>query len=110
MASVFDWVYAVVRQIPPGRVATYGTVARLTERTTPRAVGFALHALPPGTDVPWHRVINAQGTISVRGRAPDDTNRQWELLVAEGVTFTADERIDLARYAWNGPAHLPPPE
>ena len=68
MGSIsYQRIYAVVRQIPEGRVATYGQVASLAGLAgQARQVGYALHALPDGTAVPWHRVVNASGGISLR--------------------------------------------
>jgi methylated-DNA-protein-cysteine methyltransferase-like protein len=96
-------IYAVVRRIPRGRVATYGQVARLAglERHA-RQVGYALNRLSDDTDVPWHRVINAQGAISARA-IPDDGRYQRILLAGEGVRFTAAGRVPLERYQWKGP-------
>lgn len=93
-------VYHVVRRIPAGRVATYGQVAALA--AMPRAarqVGFALHALAPESGVPWHRVVNAQGRISLREpiEAPP---LQRALLEAEGVSFGPSGAIDLGRFGW----------
>lgn len=62
----YERIYEVVRLIPPGRVATYGQVASIVGNCTARMVGYAMAALPPGSDVPWQRVINAQGKISLR--------------------------------------------
>jgi methylated-DNA-protein-cysteine methyltransferase-like protein len=63
----FDIIYAVVKEIPIGRVATYGQIAAIVSPGLPaRIVGFALHGLSEGTDLPWHRVINSQGKISYR--------------------------------------------
>lgn len=90
-------VYAVVRQIPEGRVATYGQVAAFVERCGPRQVGTALRAVPEGAGVPWHRVINAQGEISRRG----GDFLQRAMLEAEGVPFDERGRIDLKRYRWS---------
>ena len=60
--------YAVIAEIPRGAVATYGQIARLAGRPgRARQVGYALHALPPGSPIPWQRVVNAQGKISPRG-------------------------------------------
>ncbi len=91
-------VYALVRQVPPGRVTTYGDVAAaLGSPRVARQVGFALAALPRARaddEVPWQRVINARGTISFRG----DTARgehQRALLEGEGVTFDAAGRVPL---------------
>jgi methylated-DNA-protein-cysteine methyltransferase-like protein len=92
-------IFAVVRQIPPGRVATYGQIARLVGRPrAARQVGYALHHSPPG--LPWHRVVNAQGRISLPA---DSTSgiRQCRRLTEEGVVFIGG-RIDLARYCWDG--------
>ena len=114
-------VYAWIRRIPRGRVATYGQIAGLAGAPRrARHVGQALAAPPPGLDLPWHRVINAQGRISPRGTgggapagagkrrrsrarkpAPSGAEtRQRRWLEAEGVRFR-DGRIDLERYRWN---------
>lgn len=93
-------IHAAVRRIPRGRVATYGQVAvaaGLPGRA--RLVGYALHALPEHTAVPWHRVINAEGRISLRrGGAGEVTQRL--LLEGEGVRFDAAGRIRLAEFGW----------
>lgn len=94
-------IYAVVRRIPRGRVATYGQVARLAGMPRQaRQVGYALNRLPEDSGVPWHRVINAQGEISARA-IPDDARLQRILLSAEGVRFNPAGRIALDRYLWN---------
>lgn len=86
-------IHEVVSRIPRGRVATYGQVARLAGLPgQARLVGYALHALPAGTSVPWQRVVNAQGAISTPG-GPD--NRQRRLLESEGVRFDDRGRIAL---------------
>ena len=91
-------IHDVVAQIPRGRVATYGQVARLTGLARQaRLVGYALHALPAGRSIPWHRVVNAQGGLSTR--APHDT-RQRRLLEAEGIRFDSRSRIPLASFQW----------
>ena len=92
-------IHKVVRRIPRGRVATYGQIARLAGLPgQARLVGYALHALPAGHSLPWHRVINAQGGISTR--SPHD-KRQEQLLKREGVRFDARGRTSLAKYQWN---------
>ncbi len=92
-------VYEVVRSVPAGSVSTYGDVATLLgSPRVARHVGWALAALTDPT-VPWHRIINAKGTISHRG----DTGRaseQYVRLRAEGVTFNAAGRVDLRRHRW----------
>ena len=94
-------IYAVVRRIPKGRVATYGQVAALAGRARhARLVGYALHALSARTSVPWQRVVNARGEISLRRTAPDAGLTQRLLLEREGVRFDARGRISLDRYGW----------
>jgi methylated-DNA-protein-cysteine methyltransferase-like protein len=99
MAAGWERVYAVVRRIPRGKVATYGQVASLAGRPgQARQVGYALHALPTGTSVPWHRVINAAGRLSLD---PGSGGLEQRLrLLAEGVTVTEGGRIPLARFRW----------
>lgn len=107
MASFYDRVYAEVWRIPRGRVTTYGHVAALAGNPrAARTVGWALHALPDDADVPWHRVINARGGISISkiGLPPE---LQRALLEAEGVEFRRDGTVDLDRWGWIGPAEGP---
>src|SRR5947207_8949529 len=88
----------VVSRIPRGRVATYGQVARLAGLSgQARLVGYAMHALPVGTRVPWQRVVNSQGTINLPGKS---ALRQRDLLEKEGVRFDVRGRIDLDRFLW----------
>ena len=96
-------IYAVVRQIPRGKVATYGQVARIAGRCTARMVGYALAALPIGTEVPWQRVINSKGEISTRSRG-DGSIRQRRALEREGIRFDRKGRVDLLKIRWPGPA------
>ncbi len=96
----YEKIYAVARRIPKGRVATYGQVAILAGLPGhARQVGYALNALPDGSDVPWHRVINAQGGISARSQ-PDYETIQRGLLEEEGVEFNLLGRVSFARYGW----------
>lgn len=99
MPSLWPRFYEIIRAIPPGKVATYGDVARLAGN--PRAardVGWALSALPPGTDVPWWRVVNRHGGVSCRSNG---VTLQAELLEDEGIVFDAEGRLDLATYRWD---------
>jgi methylated-DNA-protein-cysteine methyltransferase-like protein len=92
--------YAVVERIPEGRVATYGQIAALAGFPgNAREVGFALAALPEATELPWQRVINARGEVSLR-REPGRDGFQRHLLEEEGVAFGAAGRVDLARFGW----------
>jgi len=91
-------VYRIVRQIPPGRVMTYGQIAELLgEGYTPRTVGFVMHASPTGT--PWHRVLNARGACST-GRIVLPHDKQQRLLEMENVVFDKNGRCDLQTFLW----------
>ena len=94
-------IYAVVSRIPRGRVATYGQVALLAGMSgQARLVGYALHALRDGSGVPWHRVLNARGEVSLRsGEAPIDAVQRLRLK-REGVRFDARARVALERFRW----------
>ena len=100
MALSFAAVYAIVRQIPPGRVATYGQLARLCG--APRAarmVGYAMSACPAGSGVPCHRVVDRLGGTK---KAFDDfaPDTQRHMLEVEGVPFLPDGRVDLRACLW----------
>src|SRR5687768_4284084 len=98
--AVFDRLLAVVRRVPRGRVATYGQVARLAGLPRhARHVGWALHALPSGSPLPWHRVLNARGAISLRGRDGAEVTQRMRL-EREGVRFDARGRVPLDRFGW----------
>ncbi len=97
--SNYQRIYAVVRRIPEGRVATYGQVAAEAGLTGhARQVGYAMHALRDDT-VPWHRVINAQGRVSPRSD-PGWEGFQRHLLEEEGVEFNDRGVVDLKRFRW----------
>ena len=97
--SLYSRIYDLVKQVPEGRVTTYGDLARVAG-TTARVVGFALAALPPGHDVPWQRVINSQGEVS-RRKDGDRDHLQALLLEGEGLRFNQYNRIDLKRFRWH---------
>ena len=98
--SAYDMIYAIVKHIPRGRVATYGQIANLANLGGhARQVGYALNALSANTRMPWHRVINAKGEISIR-KDPQCEHRQRRLLEQEGVVFDERSRITLARFGW----------
>jgi methylated-DNA-protein-cysteine methyltransferase-like protein len=102
-AALYDRVYAVTRQIPPGKVSTYGQIAAIVGREcTARQVGYAMAALrSDDKSVPWQRVINSQGEISLR--PGQGAVRQRQLLEAEGVEFDDQGRTDFNRFGWEGP-------
>jgi methylated-DNA-protein-cysteine methyltransferase-like protein len=94
-------IYAEVRKVPRGKVATYGQIASLAGLDgQARQVGYAMAAVPSSSAVPWHRVINAQGRVSMRSEGPGGTIIQQQLLEREGVVFDAGGRVALARFGW----------
>ena len=99
MASIFQSIRELVAKIPPGRVATYGQIASmLGVPGGARTVGWAMHGLPEGSEVPWHRVIGAGGLVrlpEIEGKAV-----QVMLLRQEGVEVDRRGRIDLERFQW----------
>jgi methylated-DNA-protein-cysteine methyltransferase-like protein len=97
---LYSRVYAVVRQIPRGKVATYGQIAAIVGDCTARMVGYAMAAAPE--DVPWQRVINAQGKVSPRADSWG-TEVQRLRLEEEGVQFDAAHKVDFKQVRWSGP-------
>lgn len=95
--SAYERIYMVIRQVPVGRVTTYGQVSKIVGDVSARQVGYALHAVQPWMEVPWQRVVNSKGLISLRG------GEQRHLLEAEGIDFDDRGRIDLKRFGWSGP-------
>lgn len=101
MEKLSEKIYAVVRAIPPGRVSTYGRVAAMAGIPRgARAVGYALNRAP--RDVPCQRVVNRLGGLS-DAFLPTGRETHRLLLEMEGVGFTADGAVDLARFLWAGP-------
>ena len=103
VSILYQEIWRVVRRIPAGRVATYGQIAELAGRPgQPRLAGYAMRSLPDGANVPWHRVVNAQGAVSTRSgwTAGGEESFQRALLEREGVTFDSHGRLDLAEYRW----------
>ena len=94
--STYQKIYETVARIPHGRVATYGQIARLIDNCTARMVGYALAATPDEIEIPWHRIINSQGKISLR--IYEDL--QKKLLESEGVEFDKTGKISLRKYGW----------
>ena len=98
--TVFDRIYAIVRQIPKGKVATYGQVATLAGNPRwARVVGYALHVNPDPDSIPCYRVVNRNGAVSP-SFSFGGKNMQIALLEADGVTIS-DDRCDLSVYQWN---------
>jgi methylated-DNA-protein-cysteine methyltransferase-like protein len=110
MSGFFEKVYRLVRRVPPGKVTSYGAVARMLEHPhAARTVGWAMHSLPPSVPpahggeerggVPWWRVLNGKGCISL---SRDGASLQRELLEAEGVELDERGCVDLERFGWEG--------
>jgi len=100
-ATSYQRIYAAVRRIPRGRVSTYGTIARVAGLAgQARQVGYALSALPAGSKVPWHRVINAHGRLSLERSASGAGITQRLRLVGEGVVVDSAGRVSLDKFGW----------
>jgi len=95
----FDAIYALVREIPPGQVASYGMIESLVQGATARIVGYAMAATPVGQGIPWQRVINSQGKISEREGAA----RQRKMLEDEGIVFSKTGKVNWTDVRWQGP-------
>ena len=102
-AGRYRRIYAIVEQIPRGRVATYGQIAAIEGSSTPRMVGYALAALSAVDEhVPWQRVLNRSGTVSERSGGGGITP-QRRALEADGVLFDSGGRVDFDAVGWDGP-------
>ena len=99
-SRLFDRIYALVREIPAGRIATYGQIAGIVGCTA-RVAGYAMAATPEDAGVPWQRVINSRGEISVR--PGDGASRQRALLDREGIRFNQAGRVAFDEFRWSGP-------
>jgi methylated-DNA-protein-cysteine methyltransferase-like protein len=101
--NFFEDVYRIVRMIPLGQVATYGQIAAyLGNPRAARTVGWALHSMPGGKDIPWHRVINSRGRISPSRGGPRAA-QQRAMLEDEGIIFDESGGIHLRSFQWEGP-------
>ncbi len=100
--NTFEKIYDIVKQIPRGKVCTYGTVAAMAGNPgLSRVVGYALHSNPDSSAIPCHRVVNRFGEVS-KAFAFGGANAQTLLLESEGVIFDEDGRVDLNKYLWRG--------
>lgn len=100
MKNSFERVYAVVKKIPKGKVATYGQIAALAGNPRwSRVVGYALHVNPEPGKIPCHRVVNRLGEVS-SAFAFGGENMQIQLLTEEGVGFGLDGRVKMKEFLW----------
>ncbi len=105
--SFKDLVIQNILTIPYGKVTTYGTIATLSgEPRRAREVGYILHALTQKHNLPWQRVINREGYISIRGNDINMKNLQKKLLEEEGVEVSGSFMVDLKKYGWWGEKNL----
>ena len=94
-------ILAMIMQIPPGCVASYGQIAKLAGiPRNSRQVGAVLRALPRNSDVPWFRIVNSKGEIAARGRAESEAYQRLKL-EAEGIEFDDKGRVPMNEYSWN---------
>ena len=101
-AALYARIYAIVNQISRGQVASYGQVAEIEGNCDARIVGYAMSSLNSDSEVPWHRVINSQGKISVRGSGYG-SELQRQLLEEEGVRFDSQDKVDFDIFGWRRP-------
>ncbi len=102
MSALYQQIYALVRQVPPGKVVSYGQIAKMTGGCSARMVGFAMAALKHSReieDVPWQRVINSRGTCSVFGDGIGNS-LQEQLLLSEGVSFDKSGKVSAFEHWW----------
>lgn len=104
--GMYARIYQYVAQIPKGRVSSYGRISKLAGGCSARQVGYAMSALPEGSDVPWQRVVNSKGGISPRSGGDSHQLQRW-MLEDEGVEFGPDGTIDMNRFGWPEQTALP---
>lgn len=98
-SELYPKIYAALNSIPKGAVTSYGAIAKIVG-CGPRQVGYALRGLPKDTKLPWYRVVNSSGRISLpKGQGYEV---QHKLLCDEGIDFNLRGRIDMRRFAWHG--------
>jgi len=98
----YEQIYNLVRKIPAGKVATYGQIAQLLgKQGHARQIGYALYRVAPDSDIPWQRVVNAQGMISHSPQRQGSDDLQRILLEQEGVAFNLQGKLNLQHYRWH---------
>ena len=101
-SPLYQQIHEIIRLIPSGKVATYGQIAEIVGGCTPRMVGYATSTIPVDSEIPWQRVINYKGKISLRSSGSGGELVQQKLLESEGVKFDQSGRTDLEQYRWEG--------
>ena len=100
--TIYKQIYEIIRLIPSGKVATYGQISEIVGYCTARMVGYAVSSIPLSSVIPWQRVINYKGEISLRSSGSGGELVQQKLLESEGVKFDQSGRTDLEKYRWEG--------
>ncbi len=100
MTYDYTIIYALIREVPKGEVASYGMIASLLPGVTARMVGRSLSHMPKGVKTPWQRIVNSSGAIVSRHGAV----RQREMLAKEKVSFRNNGHVDLKTHLWGGPS------
>ncbi len=100
--TIYKQIHEIIRLIPSGKVVTYGQISEIVGGCTPRMVGYATSSIPLDSDIPWQRVINFKGGISLRSSGSGAELVQQKLLEAEGVKFDQSGKTDLEQYRWEG--------
>ena len=100
--TIYKQIYEIIRLIPSGKVATYGQISEIVGCCTARMVGYAVSSIPLSSVIPWQRVINYKGEISLRSSGSGGELVQKKLLESEGVKFDQSGRTDLEQYRWEG--------
>ena len=100
--TIYKKIYEIIRLIPSGKVATYGQISEIVGGCTARMVGYTASSIPLESDIPWQRVINCKGKISLRSSGIGGELVQQKILEAEGVKFDQLGRTDLEQYRWEG--------
>ena len=98
---IYKKIHHVISLIPSGKVATYGQIAEIVGECTARMVGYAASVIPSDSDIPWQRVINYKGSISLRSSGSGGVLQQ-KMLEAEGIKFNQKGETDLGHYRWKG--------
>lgn len=96
--SLFEAIFEAIGKIPKGKVATYGQISRLVGGCSARVVGYAMARISEDMKLPWHRVVNSKGRVSLKENDGGDIQR--EMLESEGVLFDETGKIDLKKFQW----------
>ena len=99
--TLYQHIHETIRLIPSGKVVTYGQIAKIVGDCNALMVGYAASSISFDSDIPWQRVINFKGGISIRSGGSGELLQQ-ELLESEGILFDQNGRINLELYRWEG--------